>query len=71
MALENLSVLQISLSTVKTDILVTVHVTGRYNLVGSDVAWESRGTAIDPRVRHIFSWRFGLEIISMAILRFC
>ena len=23
--------------------------------VGSDVAWESRGTAIDPRVRHIFS----------------
>ena len=23
--------------------------------VGSDVAWESRGTVIDPRVRHIFS----------------
>ena len=28
---------------------------GRYSSVGSDVAWESRGTAIDPRVRHIFS----------------
>ena len=27
---------------------------GRYSAVGSDVAWESRGTAIDPRVRHIF-----------------
>ena len=27
---------------------------GRYSSVGSDVAWESRGTAIDPRVRHIF-----------------
>ena len=41
---------------------------GRYSLVGSDVAWESRGTAIDPRVRHIFSLRFGHEIISTAIL---
>ena len=28
---------------------------GRYSSVGIDVAWESRGTAIDPRVRHIFS----------------
>ena len=28
---------------------------GRYSSVSSDVAWESRGTAIDPRVRHIFS----------------
>ena len=28
---------------------------GRYSSVGSDVAWESRGTAIDPPVRHIFS----------------
>ena len=28
---------------------------GRHSSVGSDVAWESRGTAIDPRVRHIFS----------------
>ena len=27
---------------------------GRYSSVGSDVVWESRGTAIDPRVRHIF-----------------
>ena len=27
---------------------------GHYSLVGSDVAWESRGTAIDPRVQHIF-----------------
>ena len=28
---------------------------GRYSSVGSDVAWESRGTVIDPRIRHIFS----------------
>ena len=28
---------------------------GHYSLVGSDVAWESRGTAIDPRFWHIFS----------------
>ena len=28
---------------------------GRYSSVGSDVAWESRGTAIDPRVQLIFS----------------
>ena len=28
---------------------------GRYSSVGSDVALESRGTAIDPRVRHIFT----------------
>ena len=27
----------------------------RYSSVGSDVALESRGTSIDPRVRHIFS----------------
>ena len=26
-----------------------------YSSIGSDVAWESRGTSIDPRVRHIFS----------------
>ena len=38
---------------------------GRYSSVGSDVAWESRGTAIDPRVRHIFR---GHGIISAAIL---
>ena len=35
---------------------------------GGDLAWESRGTAIDPRVRHIFSRIFGHEIISTAIL---
>ena len=28
---------------------------GRYSSVGSDVAWESRGTGIDPPVWHIFS----------------
>ena len=28
---------------------------GRYSSVSSDVAWESRGSAIDPRVRHNFS----------------
>ena len=28
---------------------------GRYSSVGSDVAWESRGTAIIPGVRLIFS----------------
>ena len=27
----------------------------RYSSVGSDVAWELRGTKIDPGVRHIFS----------------
>ena len=43
-------------------------IAGRYSPVGSDVAWESSGTAIDPRVRHIFSGRFGHEIISTAIL---
>ena len=40
----------------------------RYSSVGSDVAWESRDTAIDPRVGPIFSLRFGHEIISTAIL---
>ena len=40
----------------------------RYSSVGSDVAWESKGTAIDPHFRHIFSRRFGHENISMAIL---
>ena len=47
---------------------VSVQMAGRYSSVGSDVAWESRGTAIDPRVQHIFSLRFGHEIISTAIL---
>ena len=28
---------------------------GRHSSVGSDVTWESRGTAIDPRVQRIFS----------------
>ena len=37
---------------------------GRYSSVGSDVAWESSGTAIDPRIRHIFLRRFGHENIS-------
>ena len=41
---------------------------GCHSSVGSDVAWESRGTAIDPRVRHIFSRRFGHENISTTIL---
>ena len=40
----------------------------RYSSFGSDVAWDSRGTAIDPRVRHIFSLRFGHENISTVIL---
>ena len=47
---------------------ITKNSAGRYSSVDSDVAWESRGTAIDPRVRHIFSWRFGHETISTAIL---
>ena len=41
---------------------------GSYSSVSSDVTWESRGTAIDPRVQHIFALRFGHEIISTAIL---
>ena len=41
---------------------------GRYSLVGSDVAWKLRGTAIDPRVRHFFSRRFGHENITTTIL---
>ena len=40
----------------------------RHSSVGRDVAWESRGTAIDPCVRHIFSLKFGHENISTAIL---
>ena len=48
---------------------ITKNSAGRYSSVDSDVAWESRGTAIDPRVRHIFSWRFGHDlVISTAIL---
>ena len=31
------------------------HRARHYSLVGSDVAWESRGTSIDSCVRHIFS----------------
>ena len=34
---------------------IVCNTAGRYSSVGSDVAWESRGTAIDPRARHIFS----------------
>ena len=39
-----------------------------YSSVGSDVALESRGTGINLRVWHIFSRRFGHEIVSTAIL---
>ena len=35
-----------------------------YSSVSSDVAWESRGTAIDPCVQHILSLRFGHENIK-------
>ena len=37
--------------------IVIIHsfLAGHHSSVGSDVAWESRGTAIDPRVQHIFS----------------
>ena len=48
---------QLSGSTIYSDLSVC-----------SDVAWESRGTAIDPRVWHIFSRRFGHKNISTAIL---
>ena len=41
---------------------------GRFSSVGSDVYWELRSTAIDPRVQHIFLSRFGHENISTAIL---
>ena len=41
---------------------------GRYSSVGSDVTWESRGTAIDPRILQIFLRRLGYENISTAIL---
>ena len=47
--------------------LAEIHVR-RYSTVDCDVAWESRGTAIDPRVQHIFLLRFGHENISRAIL---
>ena len=43
---------------------------GRYRSAGSDVTWESRGTAVYHRVRHIFSRRFGIKNISTAILPF-
>ena len=39
---------------------------GHYSSVGSDVAWESRGTAIDPRVRHIF---FREDLVMKIFLR--
>ena len=45
-----------------------INMAGRHSSVGSDIALESRGTAIDPRVRCIFSLRFGHENISTAIL---
>ena len=32
----------------------SLNLAGCNSSVGSDVAWESRGTLIDPRVRHIF-----------------
>ena len=35
--------------------IVAVFVAGHYSSIGSDVAWESRGTTMDPRARHIFS----------------
>ena len=38
-------------------------------ILASDIrCWGSRGTAIDPRVWHIFLLRFGHENISRAIL---
>ena len=36
--------------------------------IGSNEALDARGTAIDPRVQHIFLRRFGHDNISMAIL---
>ena len=37
---------------------------GHDSLMDSDAAWDARGTAIDPRIRHIFLLRFGHENIS-------
>ena len=44
------------------------NIAGRNSLVGSNFAWESWGTVIDPHVWHILLWRFGHENISTAIL---
>ena len=34
----------------------TVIIAGRHSSVGSDVAWESRGTAIDPHASFVKIW---------------
>ena len=43
-------------------------VSRRGSSVGSDAARDAKCTAIDPRIRHILSKRFGHENISSAIL---
>ena len=56
------------LTIIKVKTLVFVKTVWVRRRSRNDVAWESRGTAIDPCVRHIFSWRFGHENISTASL---
>ena len=53
---------------VLSSVVLFIQIAGHYSSVGSDVAWESRGTGINPRVRHIFTRRFGHENNSTAIL---
>ena len=41
---------------------------GRGSSFGSVSAWHASGPKFDPHIRHILSWRFGHENISMAVL---
>ena len=44
--------------------------TGRGSSIESESDWHASGPEFDPHVRHILSWKLGLENISMAILPF-
>ena len=48
--------------------LTSTCVAGCGSLIGSTSTWHASGPKFDPYVRHILSWRFGNEKISMAIL---
>ena len=41
---------------------------GHGSSIGGVSTWHARGSEIDPHVRHILSWRLGIENISTTIL---
>ena len=47
---------------------VTRLLTGCVSSIGRVSAWHASGLEFDPQVRHILSWRLGLEKNSTAIL---